>query len=256
MIYYITTLPKYFPVSDIIRNALVEKTGKRILISRNPKAISRFGKIILNVGTTYPFVKDLAINSKVINLPITCAISGDKNRTYRMFKDYVNAIEIKYGFPTNYPVVKREDINSFHGKGIKLCNSSEDFGEFPGYYSDFINFNAEYRVFIAVYNGELKLQRVFRKDLKPEFEGQFVPKNAEHCKYYHISKPKISALPDFVDGIIQAMVNKGIYNFYFGLDVGRVERELILIETNSAPGMNSISIDAFTNLLIEEVLYG
>ena len=248
--YYITTLPKYFPVSSAIRKALQEKLDRRILISRREHIIRRYGKIILNVGTAYNY-KHLFINDKVINLPEVCSLSGNKLRTLSLFSNYVPTVEIKHGIPENYPVLKRNDINSFHGKGIEFITSEENFWE-PGYYSPYISFSTEYRIMIVVFSNEIKMMRVFRKDLLPEYENElFVPRNAEHCKYYRISNPKMSKLPDFLNGIIGAMSN--FKNYYLGLDVGRIGKELVLIETNSAPGMNSITIDEFIDVIINEL---
>ena len=248
--YYIVAGKKYFPVANLLREIMQEKLRSRILITRKELPIRRYGKIILNVGTSFPWVENYFLNHKIINLPMFCRISGNKLRTYDTFRNYIPMVEYYYGIPESFPVIKREDLNGFHGKGVQYVKTQEEFGEYPTWYSSFINFSAEYRLFLLVLNQEIKLQRLFKK---AECEDSII-KNAEHCHYYYISTPKLSKLSEFVSNFLSRMFDIGFNDFYVGLDIGRVGRDLILIETNSAPGMNSITAELFVNTYIKEVI--
>lgn len=180
----------------------------------------------------------------VVNDPVIVRVSS------RRLYDGINIQKVEWiegetPWVFQFPIVGR-DVFRMGGESVRLIRTLDDFNrDPPRYWSPYIPFDAEYRILLFGIERDF-YARVFRKD--PIQEDDIVHNN-ETCKYHLIRRPRIVGLSRFLGEVHRFLSD--ISSIYFvGLDVGRYNQDLYLIEINSAPGLNSTSVAFFTTGLL------
>lgn len=245
---YILTSPSCIPSAKLLRNALQELTGNKILVSARPiertknkkyqnEILVRYGN---SVGTTLP---DTGLNAPAfIHL-----ISSKKLLADTLLNNGIHApVFTKDISSPTFPLIVRETLTSFGGRGIHLVNSSEELQRVwrsNFWATAFINMSQEFRVHIA--NGEVL--RIFEKI--PNEEGLVIKNNAS-C-HFSLREPegKFKKLFELIEQLNQIL---GTRSFY-ALDVGwdKDKRQYFVIEGNSAPGLNENSAGLYGKKITE-----
>lgn len=242
-----------FPSAKNLRDELQKLTGIRIAITSDPTKIRR--KLHLRYGNSSPVkVPDTEYNSpKFIHL-----VSSKYRFAKMLLENGFHAPKfVQRGQPSDsdFPLLIRESLSLSAGRGIHLCKSMEDFrNKWRGgfWWVPFIPMSYELRVHILGGN----IAKVFRKvATKPE--GDLPIRNMARGYHY-------SLLLDFPQKVkagkytkLQSTINKlmpCISGKFFSLDVGwdKSKKEYLILEGNSASGLNSNTANMYAQFLIDE----
>jgi len=159
--------------------------------------------------------------------------------------------QLNNSFPDDLPVMLRSTLTGCKGIGIKVINNIEDLMKEPvsSYWTKFYNFTSEYRIHVV----ENKIIKVFRKILKEgEQKEEFPIRTSKKYKFSYVDyeeqfkKGKYIRLTEIVDKTCKVLDGK-----FLALDIGYDEKEsYIIIEGNSAPGLNKKTAKEYTKNLI------
>lgn len=150
-----------------------------------------------------------------------------------------------------YPIVVRETLSSYGGKGIHIARSEAELQQVwqPWYWwTPFVETTREWRILCCA--GEI--YRAFEKtSLNPDAEPI---RNGHRGWHFSIRNPeKFERLSAWVSDILHPLL-RSIGGTFYGLDVGLLpNREFFLFEVNSAPGLNDNSATSLAERL-EEIL--
>jgi glutathione synthase/RimK-type ligase-like ATP-grasp enzyme len=233
------------PSARILRNAIVELTGKRIWVTKRTDGdgfpsiyIMRYGHIgtippEFRIGPTVGFNSTHVIN--VCSNKYTFSTLMKQNNIYS--PEFFSSKEDVH--PGDFPIMIRDSLCSYGGRGITVVKNMDEFiaNWVPGYYwTRFIKMPFEYRVHLL--GG--KIARIFKKIKETEGDEEDLPvRNVGHG--YHFSLQNASS---FVQDRIEPIVNE-VYSVlpgnYMALDIGwdRENQKYFVMEANSAPGLNT-----------------
>jgi len=216
-----------FPSAKNLRQALLEETGVRYLVTKYPDRIRR---LHIRYGASAPVnCLDTEFNSpEFINLV------SNKVRFSNAIKDKFNTpVFIRNRPPSDYefPIVIRQYISSFGGKGIIMCPDRETFDQnWNGeYWTRFVRTTQEFRVHSL--GGEIG--RLFRKvririnGVRPP-EDEFPVRTCRSGDYRFSLWNDTERLPELNDVVRR------------------------LYKANSAPGINLNTAKVYVNYLIQE----
>jgi hypothetical protein len=215
------------PSARLLGKSLEEICGEKIKVLKDVDSIPN-NEIILRYGNL------LGNFDKEINSKEFISISGDKFKTAEVLKNVVYTMEFHKGYPEEYPVVIRTKMNSFGGKGIFIVENETEFESFQeNYWTPWLNLRREYRVHVA--NGEIL--RIFKKIPEEGVDEIKYPIRNNDNGYHFSLRTNFSmykVLFSFVENICKAV------QFDFcAMDIGFTEeKRYVLIELNSAPGLN------------------
>lgn len=151
----------------------------------------------------------------------------------------------------NFPILVRSSLSSTGGRGIFICHSKDDLEKIwkDGYFwTEFVNMDFELRVHVL--GG--KIERIFKKVWKhDEPEPKFPIRNMKNG--YHYSLRKVEKYPK-LDQIINKLTELFGENCFYGLDIGYEKgRGYFVIEANSAPNLNSKTVELYAKFLVEKL---
>lgn len=250
MIPYILTNKSSFPSARILRTALQEETGKKILITgdenkyKYPPTI-RYGNshgMWSNDGSinSAQFIKMISNKRRFSELLIEKGLSAP-----RFFKS-TSSLEEKI-----FPVLIRTSLYLSGGKGIIFCRDEKEFSKNwnSNYcWTQFIPLQWEVRVHML--GG--KVSRIFRKTWEGENrEPEFPIRNNNS---YAFRLKNIDAYEKLVKLIPTLNSIFGIDGFY-ALDIGwdTVNKKYFFIEGNTAPGLNENTAKEYANFILGKI---
>lgn len=219
--------------AKLIRDGLQEKFGK-IKVLTSTLYVTHVDKILIRYANSLDVnCKDTIHNSKDF-----IRLAGNKLKCSKFLVDNdLPTIEFCNGMPEEYPVFIRKTLNGKGGDGIVICEDEEQFRLNEGmkyYWSPYYKFSSEYRVHVL---GN-EIGRIFKKVLKPELEEDKYPiRNLE--KYDFSLRTNHNEFPK-VNELIKKMnpVMKKVNGSFYALDIGIFEKEPMIIEINTGPGLS------------------
>ncbi len=240
---YILAGPTSTPSARVLRDAIERLSGRRYLITHKSgfaqNAIVRYGGDATVTG------RDTQYNSVSM-----ISILGNKRRFASILAAAgLNVPEFhNSGEPSSFPCLIRETLSGFGGAGIHVIHDITEFRSTwrNGYWwVPFYNMDSEYRVHVI----DGQILRVFEKVPTSDLGPTPIRNNAS-CHFSLVERPRcgesirkavtaICALPEFSHG-------------FFALDVGWMAREkrLIIIEGNSAPGLNDNTAEMYARVIL------
>lgn len=187
-------------------------------------------------------------NDTKFNDPRLIYISSSKILTYKMLSsNNINCTEYKRGIPDNFPVLIRKLLNSSKGRGIVVVNNEDEYlDEYQNfYYSPFINFDREFRIHILGGNIVKVMEKV-------PLEENIIIKNSETCTFKRRDIERLSCgknISEIVDKLFSVFPMQ-----MMGVDIGVVKDMPYIIEINSAPSLNSLTLQLYVEFLGEKCL--
>ena len=148
--------------------------------------------------------------------------------------------------PEDYPVMVRTTLSGFKGRGIYICETTKEFESFcdqkGSFWTPFLNISREYRVHVV----NNQIVKLFKKVYSGEEPEDYPIRNMDNGYHFSIrnNMNPFVKLVQFVDRICEVMPIG-----FTAMDIGFLEneRKYILIETNSAPGLNENSAGLFVD---------
>lgn len=222
------------PSVRLLRTYLNTLTDEQFLITRNPDRVRgqnliRYGNSTVIQGIT-----------KEINPPNIVSTLAFKNRfSADLLANDIYSVEFfRNQVPQRFPVLIRETLTSYGGRGIHLARNEQEFNSLYNrgfWWTPFIRTQFELRVHIL--GGEVK--RIFKKEYIGDDQEQEFPIRNMH-RGYHFSLRNINNYPKvitLVNTIVERVTGK---NCFFALDVGwdAEKKEYLVFEGNSSPGLN------------------
>jgi len=233
-----------FPSARLLGNSLQTLVGQQVIV------------------TSYPFrIKDKFIrygNSESVNIKDTefnpaqfIHLCSSKLAFSRLMESNDIYSPIYYNDPQKierYPIVIRETLTSYGGRGIRIVHSLDELNWRPAFYwTPYISLCFELRVHIL--GG--KIVKIFKKELENKME--FPIRNNSSC---HFSLKTPQCYPKLLESVNELLkipeINQGRF---FSLDVGwnKESKEYFFIEANSASGLNENTAEIYARYLVENI---
>jgi hypothetical protein len=240
---YILAGPSSFPSARVLRDAIEKLTGKHYLITNKPgiatNAIARYGGNITVPGieTPYNSINLIGHLSNKLHFAGICIELG------------LNAPDFHTGGePTEYPVLVRETLTGFGGAGIHVCNTQSQFRQTMRrgwFWVPFYHMDSEYRVHVA--NGQIL--RIFEKVPTSDL-GPTPIRNNESCHFSLLAKPRCGET--MRKAVATLCADPRFSQGFFALDMGwdAKNKKLIIIEGNSAPGLNENTAEMYARAIL------
>lgn len=237
-----------FPSAKMLRDALFQETGIRYLVTKYPHKIRR---LHIRYGASSP-----------VNCDDTEFNSPDFINTVAHKLRFSNAVKDKFHTPIfvrgreprddEFPIVIREYLASFGGKGIVMCPDRATFDENwnGSYWTQFVRTVQEFRVHVL--GGEVG--RLFRKirikvdGVRPE-EGEFPIRTIRSGEYRFSLWRDNNSFPD-LNTVVRDLHGE-IGGHCYALDIGQKEDgDWYIYEANSAPGLNANTATEYAKYLV------
>jgi hypothetical protein len=239
------------PSAKLLRNALLEETGVRYLVTTRPE---RIRKLHLRYGSSACVnCADTEFNDpSFIDL-----VSHKLSFANEIQGKFETPIFIRNRVPTDdeFPIVIRQTMTGWGGKGIVMCPDREVFdSEWNGeYWTRFVRTIAEYRVHVL---GD-KIGRLFKKvpipidDITPP-EVEFPIRTLKSGNYRYSLRNDPNSIPSLTDLVTN--LSKEVNGKFYALDVGKLSDNdgWFIFEANSAPGINQFTAIEYAKYLIEQ----
>ena len=240
-----------FPSAKLLRDALFQETGVRYLVTKHPSRIRR-------LHVRYGASSGVNCGDTSFNSPDFINLVSHKQR-------FSNAIKDKFATPEfirdreprddEFPIVIRELMCSFGGKGIVMCPDRESFDEaYNGsYWTRFVKTTQEFRVHILGGN----VARLFKKvripidDVTPA-EEEFPIRTIKSGNYRFSLRRDNNLFPE-LNGVVRQLHDE-IGGECYALDVGELpdNNGWFIYEANSAPGLNPNTALVYAKYLVEQ----
>jgi hypothetical protein len=156
-----------------------------------------------------------------------------------------------------YPVICRNTLSSFGGKGITVVNSEQEMSylyDGNNWWTDFVKTAFELRVHVL--GGKVK--RIFKKEYDAvddsDRESDYPIRNLSNG--YHFSLKDNNLYPKVIDLFNRISQIEEIGNDnYYAADIGwdAVKKEYFIFEFNSAPGLNENTAKVYAEFLAERI---
>jgi hypothetical protein len=242
-----------------LRKEILRRTGVKLLYSSRVKDIFKHN-LHFRYGFSLPLPSALAHKDTQRNSPE--AINFLKNK--KIFADYL--LEHGYLAPrfrrdtpeeSDYPLIIRETLYSFGGRGMLAIRTPEEFQEWwnPSYYwCSYIPTKSEYRFHVGnPLEGEPRIIRCMKKVPRTEEISQH-DVQIRHVDEYHYSKrfDPYEKFPKWSKQITNlASILPG---WLYSLDVGVTpELRLVFFEANTASGIDNGCARDYADFIIPEL---
>jgi glutathione synthase/RimK-type ligase-like ATP-grasp enzyme len=233
-----------FPSCRLLRQFIEEITGTHYLLTDDPDKnhIVSYG----HSGSQCEFNSSSFIGSVCNKLTFSNLLL--ENGFYT--PEYVNV-----GIPPSFPVLIRETLTSYGGKGITLVENREEFESKwrgRGYWTPFINVSSEYRIHVL----GTKIARIFKKVRSEELEEEKYPiRNNDRGYHFSIREnfEEFKELNKQLPPLLEYLYSLG--GKFFALDIGwdRKRNKYFIFEANSAPGLNENTANEYAQYLVKEL---
>jgi len=224
------------PSTKILRDALVNLGYPKLLVTRNASK-----PIIFRYGNSEP-----ANCYEILNPPSFIRMTSDK----KIFSGYCDNIGISAPIfsklnkvlPDSFPVLVRSTLTGQGSEGIYPVKTLDELSKIDTnwHWVPYYNLKNEYRVHVVC--GEIV--KVFRKKFEGESEDGIIIRNNSNSHFSLVNTNKdgeFVKLKLVVSTLVEELTAKfNNYKLFFALDIGwgQNEREYIILEANSAPGLN------------------
>lgn len=235
------------PSARILRNALQDLYGRRILVTSNPERIR-----------TFPFIR--YGNSSYVNLseetdfnsPNFIQFSSNKLKFSKVMEEnniYSPVFKRNIG-ELIFPLLIRETLTSFGCKGIHVIKNEEKFQEIwrnNFYWTPYINLAFELRVHILGGN----IVKIFKKELNEPQE--FPIRNNSLCHFSLKSLEKYPKLESFIETLIK--IKEVSQGKFYSIDIGwdSVNKKYFVIEFNTGSGLNENTAEEYAKYIYENM---
>lgn len=240
-----------FPSAKMLRDALFQETGVRYLVTKHPERIRR-------LHVRYGASSGVNCRDTNFNSPDFINLVSHKQRFSSAIKDKFNTpIFIRQREPRDdeFPIVIREYMQSFGGKGIVMCPDRETFDNnwHGSYWTRFVRTTQEFRVHVL--GGEIG--RLFRKiriivdGVRPP-ESEFPIRTIKSGDYRFSLWDDNNSFPTLNEEVRR--LHDEIGGKCYALDVGQLPDEggWFIYEANSAPGINPNTASVYAKFLVEQ----
>ncbi len=231
-----------------LRDTIKEITGVKILVTKNPTNIRklhiRYGSSLkVNCeDTEYNNRKFIRMSSNKLAFA-SCIMEN---------KDLFDVPIFRKDMPekSDFPLLIRESLTSFGGRGIIICKNMEDFENNWNknkYWVKFTKVTKEFR--LHVLGG--KVVRAFKKLYSGQdgIEPEFPIRNLRGGNYRYCLTSEI----DDKAHEIAYVISEKTGGKFFGLDIGIQENgRYFVFEANSSPGISRTTSEYYANYLIKE----
>lgn len=187
-------------------------------------------------------------NDTDYNNPELIKISSNKLLTYRMLSSHsIPTVEYKLGIPEYFPILIRTTLTGSKGRGIIIVKDESEYDSSYSnyYYSKLLNFSNEYRVHVLGGNVVKVMEKI------PLSGDNIIIKNSETCTFKR-RNIDIMEYGNKINDIVQQLYSVFPMNL-MGLDIGICEGNPYIIEINSAPSLNSLTLELYVNYLKKEI---
>lgn len=241
----ILTRPFAMPSTRLLKQALEDKTGRRVIITSNPQKV--FWPSFLRYGNS----EDVNIEDSPVNSADFVRTVSDKYAFSKLMQEndiYSPIFRQDEPEEGDFPLIIRKSLQSYGGKGIIVCKTIEDFDNnwVDGYYwTKYVKNEFELRVHVL--GGEVR--KIFKKVI--DNEGEFPIRTS--LNNYHFSLKNLETYPkvvEFVNGLSPILTGK-----FFTLDVcwDKEAKKYFVFEANSASGLNSQTAEMYAQYLADQV---
>ncbi len=239
-----------FPSAKLLRDALFQEAGVRYLVTKYP---SRVRGLRIRYGASLP----VSCPDTDFNSPRFINLVSNKLRFSNAIKDKFNTpIYIRQREPRDdeFPIVIRQYLASFGGKGIIMCPNRETFDENwdDDYWTRFVRTTQEFRVHVL--GGEIG--RLFRKvrvkvdEVRPP-EDEYPIRTIRSGNYRFSLWRDSNSFPDLNELVRE--LDDEIGGKCYALDIGQLPDNggWYIYEANSAPGLNQHTALVYAKYLVE-----
>jgi glutathione synthase/RimK-type ligase-like ATP-grasp enzyme len=236
-----------YPSAKSIRDAIEEITGVHYFIVNGNKPYR--GDILFRYGNSREIVGfDPNLNSnEFINLcrnKLTFSQFCQQHNIYSPVYHRINEV------PNVFPVLVRQTLTSFGGKGIFVCDNIHAFNATMrrnDYWTPFIKCEFELRVHLF----DNQVNRIYKKVNQNGDENAYPIRN--HIGGYHFSLRNNDAYPKVLE-LAQNIGNlfMEVGGHFSAIDIGwdKLNQRYFIFESNSAPGLNSVNAIEYANFII------
>lgn len=254
----ILTHPYNFPSANVLRNSMQEILKEKIKI--NCGRIRTKDNIICSYGRSDN-------SSNALNLGTIIRVFSNKRHFSEFIKNSIFGDSIltpEYLYPApntmpemEFPFMARDSLSMSGGRGIHIINSEEDFNKLSKIKGR--------RAFTKIYDVKFELRvhilggepvKVFKKLWVGEGDEPKFPIRVMHSGNYHFSLVSVEKYPK-LSPLISSFNNVFGTNLFCALDIGWTEeKEYLLFEANSAPGLNELTANLYADYIIKEFKNG
>lgn len=238
------------PSARLLRDALLNNFPQigRAYVTKNSNKIKRNDVVIRYGNIDQTLGRESGYNSiELINL---CANKSRFDSFARENNFYSPVYHRTIPTVEDFPLIIRQTLTGFGGKGIIVCKTLEEFkrnwnGNY--YWTKFVKTAFELRLHVV--DGEIL--RIFRKDM--ENEEDLPIRNNHSCHFSLRTQDNYPKLITEVRRLCELNpFNRGI----IGLDVGwdSVNKKYFIFEANSSPGLNENTADEYSKRIGENIL--
>jgi hypothetical protein len=237
------------PSAKILRDSFVKLGYPKVLVTRNPDK-----NILFSYGDSSHY------GTYLVNPPDFISFMANK----KLFSGHCSNVGIPAPvftkliklLPESFPVLVRSTLTGSGSKGIYPVTSLKELQDMDinWWWTPYYQLTREYRVHVV--GG--KIIKCFCKNFDGEIDstGIIIRNNDNsHFSLVDIENPdKYQKLRAIVYRLLESLKGKfgvGVENLFFALDLGfgKNEREYILIEGNSAPGLNESTAIKYAEIL-------
>jgi hypothetical protein len=230
------------PSAKILRDALEGVSGVRLAVTCHEDAK---GDFLIRYGNSSPIPNQSPEHN---SMEFIRTISNKLGFSRLMKENGIFSPEYySSGQPTSFPIVIRQCMNSFGGKGIVIVNNKEEFDKAwrnGFHWTPFVAMTKEYRVHVL--GGEMK--KIFVK--KKEGESPTPIRNLENGYHFAIKAIDSGAGYKKLGNLVEKLASF-IPGSFYALDIGwcNTKEEYFVLEANSAPGLNENTAHTYAEYL-------
>jgi glutathione synthase/RimK-type ligase-like ATP-grasp enzyme len=234
-----------------VRDSIDRLSGEHFLVTAHPEIITGEKELFMRYGNSDPVsVKDTEWNSR--EFIHTCAYKKAFSDLMREHNIYSPEF-FRNPRDREYPLLIRETLSSFGGRGIHYIDNDEQFNRIwkTGFWwTPFIDLKFEMRAHIV--KGE-----VIKLYIKKLLDGIEVPiRTNENTHWVKISNDNLHTKYKKLRELAKIITEITGGSFY-GLDIGWDDnkKEYFVLEANSAPGLSLISSDDYASSILRGMGY-
>lgn len=248
-----------FPSARMLRDCVVEITGKKIFVYKKPP--KKATEVLLRYGNSVPVnIKDTEYNSTSF-----IDLTANKLKFSRLMNENkILSPEFRTDTPSrkDFPVMIRTTLTSCGGKGIRVVENISEFNKYytKGYWTPYIPTNLEIRVHLFIDKGVPTIARIFKKEFESSDGSSEEKYPVRTSRNYHFSLrenesnwKKAIAFSKNVGEVLAGFGGK-----FCSLDLGysKDRGSYVIFEANSGSGLNTITSSIYADFLVKQGIFG
>ena len=238
--------PKTLPSARVLGEA-IGREGKSVIVTKYAEEVDPASYLVrYGNSTTVKNRKELGNSAEMIR------ICGDKQKTSEILMSHGIETPVFHSemVPTDYPVLVRTTLTAFGGKGVFVAENMMEYTSLlteGSVWTVWYNFSSEYRVHVV---GN-EVARIFKKIFTGEDEEEYPIRTNSRYKFsLRTGFESFKYMIKFVDSI-----SSKLHLELVALDIGFCadSRRYVLIELNSAPGLNNNTADIYARRIVRNL---